>query len=388
MSSPLQRMGPFLLLTLTLLFPSSTLPFLLLPNSNLHDSFFLKSTTNNPSTPPASSAPSDVEPAPNQVYDDFVEDDDVNRNEPKTWKDSVDEILDPKTDMNDKRALLQSVLSDPSSIATSFQSALSSRSLSPLLTPRAKSVVDSVNANTRQLADDILPSLASAAASSSPASTIQTAASILQSELTSDVASPELLAAKLSFLNPLQSSPSLSGPPYTVKATRPGYTLRSYPPYSVYACPLPGPSPFSLPDAPSQTAAVQSLVSSAVDSDAHGRLDGLVMFTSFNECRVRVLPPPSDDDDEEEEEAPERCRNADGDKPASSSSSAGVVGDGGVKVVSVLGHLSATSVHTSIPTQSSVSLAVSSLLSSLEADGVELEETGHGEVVDWVVGVR
>ena len=100
-------MGPFLLLTLTILFPSSTLPFLLLPNSNLHDSFFLKSTTNNPSTPPPSSAPSDVEPTPNQVYDDFVKDDDVNRNEPKTWKDSVDEILDPKTDMNDKRALLQ-----------------------------------------------------------------------------------------------------------------------------------------------------------------------------------------------------------------------------------------------------------------------------------------
>ena len=90
-----------LLLLLLSLNPTPTLPFLL-PLTACR-TFSVKSL---PDQSSRVESPSDVDSAAD-IFDDFLEDDDGERNTPKTWKDSVDEILDPETGMGDRQALLQ-----------------------------------------------------------------------------------------------------------------------------------------------------------------------------------------------------------------------------------------------------------------------------------------
>lgn len=90
-------------------------------------------------------------------------DDDDNSSKP--WQASLDELLDPTTSVAQRQILLSKLVGANEEIRSDVLTALRDRKIDPILTPTGKKLQDGSRAVARQLASDILPSIAKTAQS-------------------------------------------------------------------------------------------------------------------------------------------------------------------------------------------------------------------------------
>lgn len=183
-----------------------------------------------------------------------------NNNKPRTWKDDLDELLDPATEMNRRQALFTDVVSANQDIREAVETALRDRKIDPLLTPTGKKLQDGTRAVARQLSTDILPSLA-ANARNPPTQLFSVRPQDLQKNgnrflnavtnqmqqnlqtLQRDLLDPSRIPSRISqqtsefvqeAANVLRETPvGLKEPPYTLVATTNEYEIRDYAGYKV-----------------------------------------------------------------------------------------------------------------------------------------------------------
>jgi len=118
-------------------------------------------------TSPASSASSTAATATldaDGIYDDEEE---------KSWQKSLDELLDPTTNVADRQILLSKLVGANEEIRGSLMTALRDRKIDPILTPNGKKIQNGSRAVARQLTSDILPSIAKKCAITTERSSIQ-----------------------------------------------------------------------------------------------------------------------------------------------------------------------------------------------------------------------
>ncbi|GKY90820.1 hypothetical protein MPSEU_000054800 [Mayamaea pseudoterrestris] len=180
-----------------------------------------------------------------------------------TWQADLDELVSPLTPPGRRQILLQELLNANQEIRASVQKALQDRNIDPLLTPTQRKLQAGTQAVARQLANDILPSLAQNGPPSDPLSLLpspddlqkvgssvlaaignqlQRNFEILQSDLVDPATRiPQRLSKQTKDLvkeaqNVLRDTPvGLQEPPYTVVAEAADYEIRDYAAYTV-AC--------------------------------------------------------------------------------------------------------------------------------------------------------
>mmetsp|Transcript_3686 Transcript_3686/g.4695 ORF Transcript_3686/g.4695 Transcript_3686/m.4695 type:complete len:465 (-) Transcript_3686:448-1842(-) len=335
------------------------------------------------------------------LFDD--ENDNSGFDEQTTWQESLESLLDPTTPLAKRQILLSDLLNANENIQKSVQEALTERKIDPLLTPTGKKLQDGTRAVARQITTDILPGIAAAAGGTSAREKIteelptlvpkigsrifstltkQTQKNLEQ--LRGDIANPSRIPERITKQTAdlateaknvfLETPEGLAGPKYKVVGKGQGYELREYDGYTVASTSMSMVGePYSMDDITSGGAAFNALAAYLFGANDEGKsmeMTTPVSTTSAGEMRFCLkndgvttdnpYPNPLTEEDDSFNEK------------------------GAVKIVEVPQARLAVARFTGFVTEGEVARQKDALLSSLAADGVEID-VPHGAVVPHVV---
>lgn len=326
----------------------------------------------------------------------------------KTWQAKLDDLLDPTTNAADRQIILSQLLTSNDKIRDDVLDALTNRKIDPLLTPAQKKLQDGTRAVVRQLANDILPQIASDAKppSASSSSTQRTpplpffppvAPADVQSignrlfsvvsnqiqknleDLQEDLTDPiNKIPARLEKQRDevlqearnvfLEKPEGLEEPAYTVVEENDLYEIRSYEAYSVVSTTVSSSSDVSALEGMAAGSAFNTLAGYIFGGNEESKVMEMttpVTTTSAGDMRFYLkttderIPAPSVNDNSDD------LNNA-------------------VEIVQVPAARLAIRKFTGFATDGEVARQKDTLLQALEMDGVELD-VAHGAIVPHVV---
>jgi len=312
-----------------------------------------------------------------------------------TWKDSLDEFMNPLTPVTKKQVLLSVLIGANEEIGESVQQAFRERKIEAILTPTGKKLQDGTRAVARQITSDIIPSISSLSSRSPPIreelprlvpkigsrifNAVSTQARNQFEQIQKDLRDPARIPERISkqteefaqeARNVFREVPEgLVGPRYTVVKRADGYEIREYEGYAAAATSMSKiGEDFTLDDVASSGAAFNALAAyifGANEDEETLDMTTPVATTSVGEMRFYIdkeVPPaplPSD----ELQSFNERM---------------------GVKLVTVPPARLAVATFPGFATDGEVTRQKDTLLTNLSIDGVEID-VPHGAVVPHVV---
>lgn len=347
----------------------------------------------------ASSSETAANDAAFSAFAETLQDDDIFDDDEQmaTWKDSLDEFLDPLTPIAKKQVLLSDLINSNEEIRQSVEQALRERKIDPVLTPTAQKLQDGTRAVARQIASDIIPNLQKNARSGTPPSSLSSELPTIVPKLGSrildavstqakkqfdqfqkDLADPTRIPERLSKQTSeivqearnvfLETPEGLVGPPYTVVRRGEGYEIRDYEGYKAAATVMSQiGEEFTMNDVASSGAAFNALAAylfGANDEERSMEMTTPVTTTSLGEMRfyLREQSPPAPAADKKK----------------------GFNEKMEVDVIDVPAARLAVATFPGFATDGEVARQKDTLLAGLNADGVEID-VPHGQVVPHVV---
>uniref|UniRef100_A0A7R9ZGF5 SOUL heme-binding protein n=2 Tax=Pseudictyota dubia TaxID=2749911 RepID=A0A7R9ZGF5_9STRA len=344
--------------------------------------------------------------------DSLFDDADMTEEEKATWQENLEQLLDPATPLAKRQILLSDLLNANDDIRESVQSALRERKIDPLLTPTGKKLQDGTRAVARQIASDILPSIAETISSASPAGQAsgkdspvaaiagelptlvpklgsrvfdafskqaQKQIELIQGDLADPSRIPERITKQAAEVaaeakNVFSETPeNLVGPEYTVVSRGEGYEIREYDEYDVASTSMAKVGePYSMDDVASGGAAFNALAAYLFGANDEGKsmeMTTPVTTTSVGEMRFYLkkdgvytgeFPQPLNEEDDRFNER------------------------GAVEIKHIPASRLAVARFTGFVTEGEVARQKDALLAALAADGVEVD-VPHGQVVPHVV---
>jgi len=249
----------------------------------------------------------------------------------ESWKAGIDELLNPTTSVARRQIILSELINSNQDIRDDVLTALRDRKIDPLLTPNAKKVQDGTRAVARQLASDILPSIAKSASDvnggrsmipqpsdvtkvgskilSALSNQVQKNFENLQEDLSNPVERiPQRIEKQTSGVvtevqNVFSETPvGLQEPPYRVVKRMKDYEIRDYEEYTVATTTIMGdrewvgePVMKSPTNVATNGAAFNTLAAYLFGANREGTVMEMttpVTTTSWGEMRFYLSPPP------------------------------------------------------------------------------------------------
>jgi len=315
-----------------------------------------------------------------------------------TWQESLETFLDPNTDSAKRQVLLSDLVSAREEIRESVSAAVNDRNIDPILTPTGKKIREGTRTVAKQLTNDIIPSILEAAsdpdlrdrtAKELPsllpkvgqriADAVVTQAKRQFEEFQGDISDPSRIPERLSaqreaieteVRNIFAEVPeNLSSPNYKVVSTGVDYEIREYEGYSSAATPMASvgdkPTEFDIATYGAAFNALAAYTFGANEESKSMEMTTPVATTSSGEMRFYL--------DLDGENAPEPLASED--RPNEK---------GAVVLVDVPPARLAVRRFTGFATEGEVLRQKDALLSSLSADGVEID-VDHGAPVPHLV---
>lgn len=318
-----------------------------------------------------------------------------------SWKDSLDEFLDPLTPLSKKQVLLSDLVNSNDEIRQSLEEAVRERKIDPILTPTAQKLQSGTRAVARQITSDIIPTI-SAMRSKNPPPTIEELPTLVPkitsrifdavstqarknlSQLASDLSNPTRIPERLTqqtteFVREtknvfLETPEGLSGPPYEVVTRGVGYEIRDYDTYDAASTVVSKlDEEFSMDDVTGSGAAFNALAAYIFGANAEQRTMDMttpVATTSTGEMRFYVRP-----NEEDSTKSPPAPLAAEKQKYGERME---------VSVISVPAVRVAVTTFPGFVTDGEVARQKDAMLAALSADGVEID-VPHGKQVPHVV---
>mmetsp|Transcript_9121 Transcript_9121/g.11240 ORF Transcript_9121/g.11240 Transcript_9121/m.11240 type:complete len:429 (+) Transcript_9121:141-1427(+) len=360
------------------------------PTLQKRSSFGLYSTSTEPTTDSSFAA-----------FAETLEEDEIFEENEKlsTWKESLDEFLDPLTPLAKKQILLSDLVNSNDEIQKSLEEAIRERKIDPILTPTAQKLQSGTRAVARQITSDIIPSLQEIPSKTPPPTieelptlvpkitsrifdAVSTQArknlNLLAQDLSNPTRIPERLTKQTNELireskNVFRETPEgLVGPPYTVVFRGEGYELRDYEGYDAAATSMSKlDEEFTMDDVASSGAAFNALAAYIFGANANQKsldMTTPVVTTSMGEMRFYLR---RDDQDEELPIPLAAEKQKYGERME-------------VSLISVPPTRLAVVTFPGFTTEGEVQRQKDALLASLAADGIEID-VPHGKPVPHVV---